>query len=362
MKGRCNTQQTRRAFFRNSVVSLVSFGASSAKPSRRSASEKSGSSIFRLERGGQDFVVMKAQGIAGDIQFRWEGINVAYSGVKPSGVEMLMSDSKAAVLGRSSSLKTITNPAIHRRGPEIQLKLDREDEHTEWKRVSESRIELILIKPQVFRYESWIEARGETVTIESRLINQSSWDWRDAYVYFHWGLRNCPIFADYNGDRTVLFTTEGTRRVSELQRRLWHSTENPERYHVQPCKNEHGNCFLFRPTAQYYEPEGRSLPKVADGFKYDMCGISPNRINRGLSLRLAQKENQALVMTARRFRAIFVDMSDSPKGSQCVHVDPSAGDLPRGEAAVLRGSLFLVKGTLQEVTQEAIRRQDLTAN
>lgn len=252
------------------------------------------------------------------------------------------------------------NPVIHRRGPEIQLKLNREDEHTEWKQVSENRIELILNKPRVFRYESRIEAIGDTVTVESKLINQSSWDWRDAYVYFHWGLRHCPTFADYLGDRTALFTAQGTKRVSELQRRLWHSTEIPELYHVEACKDEHSDCFLFRPTAQYYEPEGRPLPKSEDGFKYDMCGISPDRVIRGLGLRLAQEGDQALVMTARRFRTIFVDMSESPKGSQCVHVDPSAGDLLMGEGAVLRGSTFFLKGTPQEVTQEAIRRQDLT--
>src|SRR5437870_10255167 len=53
---------------------------------------KRDSSIFQLEPGGRDFVTIGIKGIEGHIQFRWEGINLAYSGVKPSAVEMVMSD------------------------------------------------------------------------------------------------------------------------------------------------------------------------------------------------------------------------------------------------------------------------------
>ena len=311
-----------------------------------------------IDRGSNP-IRLEATGVEGPIEFWTEAINVAHPGFKPPSVEMLVLDSKEAVLGRVRRPKKPPKPFVQTRGPETQLKLNTQDQLTEWKQDSEREFELKVSRPGLFRYQVRLKAEKEMVTVEARLENRSSWDWRDAYVYFHWGLVSCPTFAELTGDRTFVVTAHGLRKMTELRRMLWKSPVNIGRYQVKPCQGEKGDCFLFRPTAQYYEPEGRPMAKTEDGFSFDMCGISPERVTAGIILRESKDGDQVLVATARRFRAVFADLSDSPKGSQCIHVNPSAGDLLIGETAVLHGAMFVLRGTVEEVAREVARRRSI---
>jgi hypothetical protein len=69
--------QTRREFLTNSLTSIALLEThttprllrSNTELRRPYASEKGGSTIFRLERGGQDFIVIRGNGIEGRFNF-----------------------------------------------------------------------------------------------------------------------------------------------------------------------------------------------------------------------------------------------------------------------------------------------------
>jgi hypothetical protein len=362
--------QSRRGFLRTTAVGALSAASSElAQASRRLFLQDQDrvtspeQSLFRIspteqiDRGANP-IRIDAAGVEGPIEFWTEAINVAHPGFKPPGVEMPVIDPKDAVFGRGWRKERSSKPFVLTRGPETLLKLNTEDQLTEWKQDSERDFELTVSRPGLFRYQVRLKAEKEMVTVEARLENHSSWDWRDAYVYFHWGLVSCPTFAELTGERTYVITAQGLRKMTELRRSLWKSPINIDRYQLKPCEDGR-DCFLFRPTAQYYEPEGRPMARTEDGFSFDMCGISPDRVNAGVILRQSKKGDRVLAATARRFRAVFADLSDSPKGSQCLHVNPTAGDLLMGETAVLRGAMFVLKGKVEEVAREVARRRSI---
>ena len=363
--------QSRRRFLRATAVGTLSaaYGGLAQANTRFLALEQDRvtspeQSVFRISPSeqigtGSNPIRIDAAGVEGPIEFWTEAINVAHPGFKPRGVEILVVDPKDAVRGRTRRPEGSSLPLVQTRGPETQLKLNTDDQLTEWKQDSETEFELTVSRPALFRYQVRLKAEREMVMVEARLENHSSWDWRDAYPYFHWGLVSCPTFAKLTGERTFVVTAQGLRKMTELRRSLWKSPIKLERYQVKPCQSERSDCFLFRPTAQYYEPEGRPMAKTADGFSFDMCGISPDRVTAGIILRQSKEGDQVLAATARRFRAVFADLSDSPKGSQCLHVNPTAGDLLIGETAVLQGAMFVLKGRVEEVAREVARRRSI---
>ena len=91
-------------------------------------------------------------------------------------------------LRRGRQRQKSSQPFVQTRGPETQLKLNTEDQLTEWKQDSEREFELTVSRLGLFRYQVRLKAEKEMVAVEARLENHSSWDWRDAYAYFHWGL------------------------------------------------------------------------------------------------------------------------------------------------------------------------------
>ena len=216
--------QSRRKFLRAAAVSTVSatYGGL-AQANTRSLAREQGrvtspeQSVFRIgptehiDRGSNP-IRIDAAGVEGPIEFWTEAINVAHPGFKPPGVEMLVLDPKDAVFGRGRQPRKSTQPLVRTRGPETQLKLNTSDQLTEWKQDSETEFELSVSRPGVFRYQVRLKAEKEMVAVEARLKNQSSWDWRDAYTYFHWGLVSCPTFAELTGERTFVVTAEGVTR------------------------------------------------------------------------------------------------------------------------------------------------------
>ena len=112
-------------------------------------------------------------------------------------------------------------PPVCTRGPETQLKLETGDETTCWKNVSATGCNLELTKPGVFRYEQQLRATQDSVVVQGRLHNDSSWDWRDAYVYYCCGVDPCPELADCEGERTLIVTGRGLESVSGLRRCVW---------------------------------------------------------------------------------------------------------------------------------------------
>ncbi len=97
------------------------------------------------------------------------------------------------------------------------------------------------------------------------------------------------------------------------------------------------------------------MPKTKDGFAFDECGISPEPVTAGLVLRQAKNSDTFIAVASRRFRNIFMDI----QSNNCIHVNPSAGDLLAGETATLHGSLYLLKGSRTEVAAEAAKREKI---
>lgn len=206
---------------------------------------------------------VRVRGLAGHIRY-WlaECINVVYPGFDPPGVRMLHCPEGMRRRNRSDIVPELMRdvrgggealPPVYTRGPETMLKLETDDERSVWKRVSDTRFELEISKPGVFRYAHAMEADDDGIVVEGRLRNESAWDWRDAYVYICTGVDPCPALSDRTGERTFLLTAEGLQRVSDLEKR----------FHTD-----------FRPAAQYYEPEGRPMARTEEGFGFDECGIS----------------------------------------------------------------------------------------
>jgi len=214
------------------------------------------------------------------------------------------------------------------RGPATMLKLESEDERTNWERISDEILELTIIKPGIFHYHSRIRISPDKITVDSTLVNLTSWDWCGAYIYLCCGLDPLPAFTDHAGDRTVLFTADGPKYVNQLRR------------HTQPD---------FRTTAQYYEHQDNPMPRAEDGFALDQCGISSEKVSRGLVLRQAKKTQHVLAVSSSSYCGLFLDTGQA---NNCIHVNPSAGDIAAGQAAGLHGELLLLESSLDEAIEK----------
>ena len=278
---------------------------------------------------------------------RWwvpECINIAWPGFDPPGVCMLhypetMRGSNRAdvipVLRKNISGKDAALPPVCTRGPETQLKLETPDEISCWKEVSDTELRLEVSKPGVFHYVQHVRALNDAIVIEGQLRNDSCWDWRDSYVYFCCGVDPCPILTDCGGERTVLVTARGLTRASDLRKCVWAD---------------------FRPTAQYYEVEGRSMPRTSDGFAFDECGISPDRVVAGMVLRQATEGDLVLAAVSRAFRSIFMVLGEE---HNCLHANPSAGDVLAGQVSEFNGSIYLLHGLIEDVAAEIAEREGI---
>ena len=158
--------------------------------------------------------------------------------------------------------------------------------------------------------------------------NTSSWDWRQAYVYHCCGVDPCPVFADLSGERTVILTAQSTVRLSETKR-----ITRPD----------------FRTTAQYYEPEGKPIPRTEDGFAFDECGINDKRVVSGLVLRQSKDSKYILGVVSRKYRSAFFDLGVQ---NNCLHTNPLAGDLMTGETASVNGSIHLIQSDLKNAIEQ----------
>lgn len=289
--------------------------------------------------------ILGIDGHRGTIRY-WvpECINIAFPGFDPEGVCMLHCPQDARGKDRvdvvPELLKDVSRerarlPVVYTRGPETMLMAETADEKMQSKRTDDNALDLTLVKPGVFRYESRITVAEDRVTIDVTLTNDSSWDWRDAYVTFCCGLDPCPALTDRTGDRTILFTDQGARRVSALTRRIRSS---------------------FRPTAQYFECKGRPIPRTEDGFAFDECPVSPDQVVAGIVLRQSEDARHVLVVGAAGFRSVFMDLGVA---NNCVHVNPLAGDLQAGGKATLRGWVQLRAGTVADVAPDVARAEGI---
>jgi len=301
------------------------------------------SSILELDPGPQHQASVRIKGLDGYIRY-WvpECINVNYPGYAPPGVCMTFGTPQMRRMDRVDAAELMADeiagrddlPLVWTRGPITMLKMEAPKEASVWIVHSRTHLSLNIESAGAFRYESEIVADGDVVTIDATLSNLSLWDWREAYVYFCCGLDCCPSLVDDRGDRTVIFTADGAKRLSELSR---HAHDD------------------FRQTAQYYEPEGKPMPRTEDGFAFDECAINPQRVTCGLVLRQSQDGRYVLAVGARRYRNVFVDLGASG-ANNCLHVNPLAGDLPADHAVRFQGSIHLLQCGLREAACEISRR------
>ena len=298
-----------------------------------------------IELASDHQVTVRVRGLSGSIRY-WvpEAINTAWPGFDPPGVCMLHypdtmrgSDRVDVIplLRKNISGKDAALPPVCTRGPETQLKLETPDEISRWQEVSDTELKLEISKPAVFRYVQHVQALNDAIVIEGQLHNDSPWDWRDAYVYFCCGVDPCPALTDCRGERTFLVTAQGFARASDLRKRVWAN---------------------FRPTAQYYEVEGRPMPRTSDGFAFDECGISPDRVVAGMVLRQAMEGDLVLAVVSRRFRSTFMVLSE---GYNCLHANPSAGDVLAGQVSEVKGSIYLLHGRVEDVAAEIAEREGI---
>ena len=128
---------------------------------------------------------------------------------------------------------------------------------------------------------------------------------------------------------------------------------------LQPVNNLRQHIRAdYRPTAQYYEAVGRPMLRSKEHFAFDDLGISPDRAVAGLILRQAREGDLVLAVASRRFRAVFLDLSEA---NNCLHANPFAGDLMAGEVSELKVALYLLHGSLEDVAFEAAKRSALPA-
>ena len=300
--------------------------------------------MIKLAPGKDHAVIITRDNNEGHIRFRVpECINVAYPGFIPRGVDMRLGEPWMRRMDRADAITLLypgqneddfkRRPPVWTRGPVTMLKMDTPDEETGVRRASDQEVLTDIRKPGVFRYEGVAVADDSGVTVRAQLTNLSSWDWRDAYVYFCCGLDPFPAFVDHSGRRTLLYTAEGFVRASDTRRRVWGD---------------------FRATAQYYEPAGRPMPRTEEGFNFGECGISPQQVVGGIVLRECVDGKETLVVFTRKHRAVFLDISEL---NNCIHAEPAAGDLARGECASMEGSMRFVEGSASEVADRILAGQ-----
>ena len=93
----------------------------------------------------------------------------------------------------------------------------------------------------------------------------------------------------------------------------------------------------------YFSPDGAVLRGRGSPHAQD---------RRGFRLRRVRHQPGA----CGRFRSIFMDLGAE---NNCIHVNPSAGDLPAGETAKIQGKLNLYAGTLEEAALDMARREEI---
>ena len=289
----------------------------------------------RIEPQDPHQVLVRIDGLDGYIRY-WvpECINVNDPGYDPSGVHMYYGTPGMRRLNRSDIVRSLepqlkeNEPLLWTRGPITQLKMDTADEKTEWSCKDDRHIEMSITKPGVFEYQSSIAANEDSVSVEATLKNTSSWDWREAYVYHCCGVDPAPAFIDRSGQRTVILTAQGLIRLTETER-----ITRPD----------------FRTTAQYYEPQGKPIPRTEDGFSFDECGINEKQVVAGLVLRQSNDSQYVLATVSRRYRSIFVDLGGQ---NNCLHTNPLAGDLVTGETASVNGSIHLMQSDFKNAIRQ----------
>ena len=300
---------------------------------------------FRISETVGRRLILGVDGFEGAIRY-WtpECVNTTFSALDPEGVCMLHCPRDARERDRVDIVpgllrdvceQRVRLPVVYTRGPETMLMAETDGEKAQWKRSSENELALTVAKPGVFLYESRVSVAEDRVTIDATLSNESSWDWRDAYVTFCCGLDPCPALADRTGDRTILFTQEGARRVSGLEKRVPSS---------------------FRPTAQYFECRKRPIPRTEEGFAFDECGVSPDPLDAGIVLRESLDGRHVLAVGASSFRSVFMDLGLQ---NNCIHVNPLAGDVPAGGRATLRGWVYLRAGGVAETALDVARAEGI---
>ena len=287
-------------------------------------------------RGHQ--IWLGSEGLGGRIRF-WapECINVAYPGFEPEGVRMLYCPEDRRGADRVDILPTLMRqsdnrlPPVYTRGPETMLKTETGDGQTSCELIADSGVRLSVHKPGVLRYDSELSVAGGVAVVEATVANESSWDWRGANVFFCCGLDPSEPFVDHTGERTVVFCGCGARRVNDLTKVM------------RPA---------FRAGAQYFEAQGHPMPRTGEGFAYDECGISADKVVAGLVVRESKERRHVLAVACRLFHNVFVDLGIQ---NNCVHVNPSAGDLPSGESATIRAAVCIRCGSLTDVASLVCR-------
>ena len=97
--------------------------------------------------------------------------------------------------------------------------------------------------------------------------------------------------------------------------------------------------------------------RTEEGFGFDECGISPQRVTAGIVLRRAAEGEAVLAVAARRFRSVFMDLGDD---HNCIHANPWSGDLAAGGVTEWRGVLYLLRGSVEDVAAEVAKREGIT--
>lgn len=100
------------------------------------------------------------------------------------------------------------------------------------------------------------------------------------------------------------------------------------------------------------------MPRTEGGFSFGECGINPQRITTGLTLRKSKDGQHVLAVAASRCYNAFFDLGHDG-ANNCMHVNPLAGNLPPGGSARLSGSVRLLNCSLKEAAQELSCQLDI---
>ena len=98
------------------------------------------------------------------------------------------------------------------------------------------------------------------------------------------------------------------------------------------------------------------MPRTQEGFAFDECGVNNSRVTSGLVLRESEDKQYVLVTAARQYQTTFFDTGHH---NNCLHTNPSAGDLLMGQTAQVNGSIHLLKADIETAIKTVAQRYNI---
>ena len=143
--------------------------------------------------------------------------------------------------------------------------------------------------------------------------------------------KDAPAFCDSGGERTILFGADGPVRVSDTRRFTF------------PGWWRNVQCYALE-GADVQTREGFLVPY--NGTMQGHWGVSPDRVAHGLIASEREDGGAFIGLAFGQARFVSKNYNDS---HHCLHSTPYFGDLAKGAESELRGRIWFVEGSLDDL-------------